>query len=128
MRGLRVVYPSRPIIQASQEGAREARSEPQLFTTGSDLGRIYVPVRRAGTVTLRFSYLDRGSGSFDINVRDPITGNWERGVEVYQLKDTGTWREATVSFASAEPGFVEIGIHARKTDLLLREAELVSTG
>jgi 4-amino-4-deoxy-L-arabinose transferase-like glycosyltransferase len=128
LRDLRVVYPSRPILQASQQPMPEVRSGPQLFTTGSDRGRIYIPVRRAGTVTFRLSYLDRGRGSFDINVRDPVTGEWETGVEVYRLEDTGAWREATVTFASAIPGFVEIGIHVRDVDLLVKRAELVPTG
>jgi hypothetical protein len=128
MRDLRIVYPSRPIIQASQERASEARSGPQLFTRGSDRGRIYVPVRHAGTTTLRFLYLDDGRGSFDINVRDPVTGDWATGVEVYRLTDTGTWREAMVSLAAATPGFVEIGIYVRDVDLLVRDAELVPTG
>ena len=124
IRNLRLVYPRQPLVQESSEAELVGATGRHVFAAGSVRGRIYVPVGQAGATTLEFKYLDQGTGDFDINILDPLTGTWRTGVKVHQLEDSGTWRKAEVQVFSNVPGFVEVGVFVRGVDLMVEGIDL----
>jgi len=121
-RGFRVIYPQDPIpVNAGRPRLADASAE-YVFAEGDTRARILVPVDASGRAVVRFQYWDGRTGSFDLNVLRP-GGEWETGVVSRELAGSRAWVPIRMELTSSRPGFVQVGVFARSTDLRVRDID-----
>ncbi|NLF89270.1 glycosyltransferase family 39 protein [Candidatus Bathyarchaeota archaeon] len=84
--------------------------QTQSVIADSDAARLYVSTENLTEVSI--TYLDCGTGSIAVNIRDPNSLEWYNGVAVIQKTNTGQWKNYDFIAPIAERGYVELGIHA----------------
>ena len=84
--------------------------DTQSVIAGNNSARLYVAT--PGLTTVAITYLDVGTDTVSINVRDPFTVDWINGYAVIQKTNTGTWKTYEFLAPFSDKGFVELGFHA----------------
>ncbi len=117
---IRLVSPTDPLVRGANEIFFPGGGVGYRFAPGDVLDRIFVPVGKSGRTVLRFQYSDGRGGPFDVNVQDPVTGRWRKGVVTTERTDSGSWKRVQLTLTSARPGFVAVGVFVRGTDLVVQ--------
>ncbi len=84
--------------------------QTQSVIAGNDSARLYVATPNMTKVSI--TYLDKGTDSVAINVRDPNSLEWTNGYAVIQKTDTGKWKSYEFIAPMTDKGYVELALHA----------------
>jgi 4-amino-4-deoxy-L-arabinose transferase-like glycosyltransferase len=101
-------------ISINQEGWSSIQTvkgiQTQSVIAGNDSARLYVATPNVTKVSI--TYLDKGTDSVAINVRDLASLEWNNGYAVIQKTDTGSWKSYEFIAPMTDKGYVELALHA----------------